>query len=178
MPGMSGLELLKKLKGRLRACANTPVVMTTSEAAGENVIAALRSLPGAANYIIKPFGRKQLVEKIGPYIKAGERVNATSSSDGLFSPFRRLEITGEGELGKSRLSSSFSRARLGVANWNARTAPHASVSSPPAKSPVRSISFRRGEEAFYACFLCSMIKRYRFHEGAAMPPELAISMNK
>src|SRR5579862_6417129 len=76
MPGMSGFELLKKLKADPRF-SSTPIIMTTSETAGENVVAALQ--PGATNYLIKPFGRKQLVEKIGPYIKAA-KANASSSS--------------------------------------------------------------------------------------------------
>src|SRR5471030_1573534 len=48
MPGISGLELLKRLRAQPRFAA-TPIVLSTSEAGGDNVVAALRA--GATNYI-------------------------------------------------------------------------------------------------------------------------------
>jgi two-component system chemotaxis response regulator CheY len=170
MPGMSGLDLLKKLKADSRF-TNTPVVMTTSEVAGENVVAALQA--GAANYVIKPFGRKQLVEKIGPFIKAA-KVNATSSSGGLFSVTQAGNLT-EGELGNLVQffiqSKKTGRCELECADCTA------CLYFTSGKITGAAYQLQTREEAFFACF-CVPIKRYRFHEeNTAMPPELALSMH-
>jgi two-component system chemotaxis response regulator CheY len=170
MPGMSGLDLLKKLKADSRLC-NTPVVMTTSESHGDNVVAAM--MAGAANYIIKPFGRKQLVEKIGPYIKAA-KANATSSSGGLYA------VTQAGNLAPNELgnlvqfliqSNKTGRCELECEGYTACIY----FDSGRIAGAIHQRQMR--EEAFFACFRVP-IKRYRFHEaGPAMPPQLAVALN-
>jgi two-component system chemotaxis response regulator CheY len=170
MPGMSGLDLLKKLKADPRLC-NTPVIMSTSESAGENVVAALQA--GAANYIIKPFGRKQLVEKIGPYIKAA-KANASSSSGGLYSVSQAGNLSDcelgnlvqfliqSGKTGRCELECDACTACIYFASGKIAGAVHQRLTR---------------EAAFFACF-CSKVKRYRFYEdGAPMPPEFAIATN-
>jgi len=59
MSGMSGIELLKKLKERN---ADTQVVIMTSYASLETVIAAMRS--GAYDYLIKPFEDLGLISAV------------------------------------------------------------------------------------------------------------------
>lgn len=59
MPNMLGIDVLKKM----RADGNqTPVIMVTTEAEKGRVIEAIKS--GASNYIIKPFEKELMAEKI------------------------------------------------------------------------------------------------------------------
>ena len=61
MPGMSGLDLLKKMKAHPRY-KDIVVMMLTSEADQNCVVEALKA--GAQNYMTKPFDGKILVLKI------------------------------------------------------------------------------------------------------------------
>ena len=61
MPKMSGLELLKSLKGDAEM-KDIPFMMVTAEALKENIIAAVQA--GASDYIVKPFNAASLEEKI------------------------------------------------------------------------------------------------------------------
>jgi two-component system chemotaxis response regulator CheY len=62
MPNMNGFDLLKAIRadgelGRL------PVLMVTAEAKKEDIITAAQA--GASGYIVKPFTRATLEEKVG-----------------------------------------------------------------------------------------------------------------
>ena len=61
MPNMSGLELLKAVRGddELKAL---PFLMVTAEALKDNVVAAVKA--GVSNYIVKPFTKATLEEKV------------------------------------------------------------------------------------------------------------------
>jgi two-component system, chemotaxis family, chemotaxis protein CheY len=61
MPGMTGIELLKAIRGDARI-AKTPVLMVTAEAQREQIIEAAQA--GVNGYIIKPFTAQTLKEKI------------------------------------------------------------------------------------------------------------------
>lgn len=61
MPDMGGMELLRLLKADPRH-ANTPVIMLTMMREREMVLEALRD--GAADFIVKPFDRDTLLQKI------------------------------------------------------------------------------------------------------------------
>jgi two-component system, chemotaxis family, chemotaxis protein CheY len=61
MPGMTGLEVLRTIKGDPRF-KDIVVMMLTSEADQTFVVEALKS--GAQNYLTKPFDAKMLVLKI------------------------------------------------------------------------------------------------------------------
>ncbi len=61
MPGMGGMELLRLLKGTPRF-ADIPVIMLTVMREREMVLEALRD--GAADFIVKPFDRDTLLQKI------------------------------------------------------------------------------------------------------------------
>nr|WP_221799036.1 chemotaxis response regulator CheY [Oceanobacter mangrovi] len=61
MPGMSGIDLLKKVRAdeRLR---HLPVLMVTAEAKREQIVAAAQA--GVNGYVVKPFTAAVLKEKI------------------------------------------------------------------------------------------------------------------
>ncbi len=61
MPGLSGLEVLERIRARQDWDA-IAVVMVTTESELERVVAALDA--GANEYLMKPFGREALAEKL------------------------------------------------------------------------------------------------------------------
>jgi two-component system, chemotaxis family, chemotaxis protein CheY len=61
MPKMTGLELLKSVRGD-DAMANTPFIMVTAEAQQDNIIMAVKAK--VSQYIVKPFTAETLGEKI------------------------------------------------------------------------------------------------------------------
>ena len=64
MPEMDGYELAR----RVRAAGHTaPIIFLTGNAHKDSVVKALQA--GAADFIIKPVTRSQLLERIGKYIK-------------------------------------------------------------------------------------------------------------
>lgn len=66
MPNMNGFELLKAIKaeGGLR---HIPVLMVTAEARKEDIVLAAQS--GAAGYIVKPFTKATLEDKVGKILQ-------------------------------------------------------------------------------------------------------------
>lgn len=62
MEPMSGLELLKKIRGGTDSFKTVPFIMVTAESKTENVIAAKQA--GVNNYIVKPFNAETLRTKI------------------------------------------------------------------------------------------------------------------
>ncbi|MFY7855950.1 MAG: chemotaxis response regulator CheY [Rubrivivax sp.] len=61
MPNMNGFELLKAIKAD-DALKHLPVLMVTAEARKEDIVLAAQS--GAAGYIVKPFTKATLEEKL------------------------------------------------------------------------------------------------------------------
>jgi two-component system chemotaxis response regulator CheY len=61
MPNMTGLELLKAVRGD-GDLGKTPFLMVTAEALQDNVVQAVKA--GVDNYIVKPFTADILNEKI------------------------------------------------------------------------------------------------------------------
>ena len=61
MPNMNGFELLKALKADDQL-KHLPVLMVTAEARKEDILLAAQS--GAAGYIVKPFTKATLEEKV------------------------------------------------------------------------------------------------------------------
>jgi len=59
MPNMNGLELITRIR---ETDKKTPLVMVTTEAEKERVVAAIRA--GINNYVVKPFTPEALVEKV------------------------------------------------------------------------------------------------------------------
>lgn len=62
MEPMSGLELLKQVRGSGEGFASVPFIMVTAESKTENVIMAKQA--GVNNYIVKPFNAETLKTKI------------------------------------------------------------------------------------------------------------------
>ncbi len=61
MPGMTGLDLLKNVRGK-EEFKKIPFLMVTAEAEQSNVVVAVKA--GVSNYIIKPFNPDTLKQKI------------------------------------------------------------------------------------------------------------------
>jgi len=61
MPNMNGFELLKSIKAE-DSLRHLPVLMVTAEARKEDIVLAAQS--GAAGYIVKPFSKATLEEKV------------------------------------------------------------------------------------------------------------------
>ena len=62
MEPMTGLELLKQVRGSGEAFKDVPFIMVTAESKTENVIEAKKA--GVNNYIVKPFNAETLKSKI------------------------------------------------------------------------------------------------------------------
>jgi len=62
MEPMTGLQLLKEIRGSGEAYANVPFIMVTAESKTENVVAAKQA--GVNNYIVKPFNAETLKTKM------------------------------------------------------------------------------------------------------------------
>jgi two-component system chemotaxis response regulator CheY len=61
MPNMNGFELLKAIKAD-ETLRYLPVLMVTAEARKEDIVLAAQS--GAAGYIVKPFSKATLEDKV------------------------------------------------------------------------------------------------------------------
>jgi two-component system, chemotaxis family, chemotaxis protein CheY len=61
MPNMNGFDLLKAIKAE-DGLRHIPVLMVTAEARKEDIVLAAQS--GAAGYIVKPFTKATLEEKV------------------------------------------------------------------------------------------------------------------
>ena len=61
MPNMNGFDLLKAIKAE-DSLKQIPVLMVTAEARKEDIVLAAQS--GAAGYIVKPFTKATLEEKV------------------------------------------------------------------------------------------------------------------
>jgi len=112
MPGLSGLDLVRRYAGAHRA---TPIILITGHGDVDMAVAAIKL--GAADFIEKPFDEKRLLEAI--------RANARPSTDGpeaAVSPGAlraRLESLSERqrqvlELAVTGLSNKEIAARLGI----------------------------------------------------------------
>ena len=66
MPNMNGFDLLKAIKAD-DTLKHLPVLMVTAEARKEDIVLAAQS--GAAGYIVKPFTKATLEEKVNKIIE-------------------------------------------------------------------------------------------------------------
>ncbi|APW36631.1 two-component system response regulator [Rhodoferax koreense] len=66
MPNMNGFELLTQIKADEKL-KHLPVLMVTAEARKEDIVAAAQG--GAAGYIVKPFTKATLEEKVAHILK-------------------------------------------------------------------------------------------------------------
>jgi two-component system, chemotaxis family, chemotaxis protein CheY len=66
MPNMNGFELLSQIRGDA-ALKHLPVLMITAEARKEDIVMAAQA--GASGYIVKPFTKATLEEKVGKILQ-------------------------------------------------------------------------------------------------------------
>ena len=69
MPGMNGLDLVKKIRAEQKY-VDMPIIMVTTEGGKAEVITALKA--GVNNYIVKPFTPQVLKEKLEDVLGIGE----------------------------------------------------------------------------------------------------------
>lgn len=62
MPGMNGLELLKRVRGAKDPIKNIPILMITAADTKDSILTAGKE--GVDAYIIKPFSVKTIMDKI------------------------------------------------------------------------------------------------------------------
>ena len=74
MPNMNGFDLLKAIKADA-TLKHLPVLMVTAEARKEDIVLAVKS--GAAGYIVKPFTKATLEEKVQKIL---QKLSATALS--------------------------------------------------------------------------------------------------
>ena len=72
MPNMNGFELLKAIKAD-DGLKHLPVLVVTAEARKEDIVLAAQS--GAAGYIVKPFTKATLEEKVNKIV---QKLSATA----------------------------------------------------------------------------------------------------
>jgi two-component system response regulator MtrA len=65
MPGMTGLEVCKQLRGH-PATADVPIIILTARAQQADVTAGLEA--GANDYIVKPFSPRELAARIQTWL--------------------------------------------------------------------------------------------------------------
>lgn len=61
MPGLSGFEVLRRLKGD-PTLRSVPVIMVTAKGHERDVLSGLRG--GAVDYVVKPFSLKELAARV------------------------------------------------------------------------------------------------------------------
>ena len=78
LPGMSGMELCRRLR-REPLTENTPVIMLTAKAAEAEKIAGLEV--GADDYIVKPFSVKEVIARVRAVLRRAEKESAPKYED-------------------------------------------------------------------------------------------------
>lgn len=66
MPVMDGYEVLQKIRAN-DDYDNIPILMATSDGVAEDVVKAIKA--GANSYLVKPFNRKELSDRIDEVLK-------------------------------------------------------------------------------------------------------------
>jgi len=66
MPGMDGYHFCKAVKSR-QEYQDIPVIICTAKNTRDDVVTAAKA--GADDYLIKPFSRETLLEKVSRWIK-------------------------------------------------------------------------------------------------------------
>jgi two-component system chemotaxis response regulator CheY len=66
MPEMTGLEMVKKLRTEVPACANTKIIMVSTESSQDLIDGVIKD--GANGFITKPFTPEKFQEKLSPFV--------------------------------------------------------------------------------------------------------------
>ncbi len=75
MPNMNGFELLAKIRGEA-ALKHLPVLMVTAESKKEDIVMAAQA--GASGYIVKPFTKATLEEKLQKIVQRAQSQQAAA----------------------------------------------------------------------------------------------------
>lgn len=75
MPGMDGYHLCKAIKSR-QEYQDIPIIMCTARNTRDDVMKAVAT--GADDYLIKPFSRQTLLEKVERWIRPAQRQDITT----------------------------------------------------------------------------------------------------
>jgi DNA-binding response OmpR family regulator len=95
LPGMSGMELCRRLR-RESLTENTPIIMLTAKAAEGDKIAGLEV--GADDYIVKPFSIKEMIARVRAVLRRAEKESAPKYSDERLSvDFGDMRVLCEGQ---------------------------------------------------------------------------------
>lgn len=95
LPGLSGLEITKRLRARDRT-RTIPIIMLTARADERDKVHALES--GADDYVTKPFSPRELLARIGAIVRrrAPELTDSAVEIDGLRIDPTSHRVTGNG----------------------------------------------------------------------------------
>jgi DNA-binding response OmpR family regulator len=94
LPGMSGMELCRRLR-RESLTERTPVIMLTAKAAETDKIAGLDT--GADDYIVKPFSVKEVIARVRAVLRRSEKEAAPKYQDTRISvDFDDIRLTCDG----------------------------------------------------------------------------------
>src|SRR5579862_5325421 len=96
LPALDGMEVCR----RIRAWANTPILMLTARQSEEDRIAGLEL--GADDYLVKPFSPREVVSRVKAILRRTTPISASSTS----------EITPHIEHGESVTTSTASATSL------------------------------------------------------------------
>jgi two-component system, chemotaxis family, chemotaxis protein CheY len=66
MPEMGGLEMVRKIRAELQSCANTKIIMVSTESSQELIDGVIKD--GANGFITKPFTPERFHEKLSPFM--------------------------------------------------------------------------------------------------------------
>ena len=95
LPGMSGLELCRRLR-RESLTRRTPIIMLTAKAAESDKIAGLEI--GADDYIIKPFSVKEVLARVRAVLRRTDEVAMERYEDERLSiDFEDMRVTCAGQ---------------------------------------------------------------------------------
>jgi len=95
LPGMSGMELCRRLR-REGATAKTPIIMLTAKAAEGDKIMGLEA--GADDYIVKPFSIKEVIARVRAVLRRSETEERPRYDDEKLSvDFADMRVICEGD---------------------------------------------------------------------------------
>jgi len=66
MPEMNGIDMVKKVRAEVPSCAETKIIMVSTESSQDLIDSILRE--GANGYITKPFTPERFQEKLAPFM--------------------------------------------------------------------------------------------------------------
>jgi DNA-binding response OmpR family regulator len=95
LPGMSGMELCRRLR-REGATAKTPIIMLTAKAAEGDKLMGLEA--GADDYIVKPFSIKEVIARVRAVLRRSETEERPRYDDDKLSvDFADMRVICEGD---------------------------------------------------------------------------------